>query len=350
MIKSMLIEMKKVRKVRTEELDYKLPKELIAQKPIFPRDEAKLMILNRKTKLIEHSQFNKIDKFFKKGDVLVFNKSKVFSARIFGKSGTGKKVEIVFLEETKDREWEIIIGGKIKNGETIEFTADLVGEVVRNKFIKLKINKKKDDLYKYLDKHGKMPLPPYIKREANKKDRDDYQTIYAEKIGSAAAPTAGLHFTEGLVKKLKNKGVQIEYVTLHVGLGTFAPIRSNKVEDHNIHSEYFELDKTTSARLNKAKKENRRIVACGTTTVRVLESCVKKGEVKPRNGVTKLFIYPGYKYKFVDRIITNFHTPKSSLLALIYAFYGEEETKKAYKEAIKNKYRFFSYGDGILIL
>lgn len=336
--------------MRTADLDYKLPKELIAGEPAYPRDSARLMVLNRKNNYIEHSLFTELPNYLKEGDVIVFNKSKVFPARIFGENSKRKKVEVVFLEEISNKKWEIIIGGKVNNNEIIIFPNNLRGIVRKNKKNIIEINKNKKELFNYLDKNGKMPLPPYIKREANEKDKTDYQNIFANMVGSAAAPTAGLHFTNKLMSNLKKKGVQLEYVILHVGLGTFAPVKVEKVEDYDIHSEYFEIDKKTASRLNAAKKEGRRIIACGTTSVRVLESCSKNGYIEPRKEHTKLFIYPGYNFEYIDGIITNFHTPKSSLLALVYAFYGGEKTKKAYKEAIEKRYRFFSYGDGMLII
>lgn len=336
--------------MKTRELDYKFPNELIAEKPASPRDSARLMLIDQKKGSIKHSDFFHLDEFLKKGDVLIFNKSKVFPARVYGKNEKGKIVEVLFLEEVAPKTWEVIIGGRVNNGETIELGHGLTGTFRKNAIAYILVNKDKEKMFKYLNKYGQTPLPPYIKRKADKKDKLDYQNIFAEKVGSAAAPTAGLHFTNRLIKKLEKKGVQLEYVTLHVGLGTFAPVRTENLEDHNIHSEYYEIDAGTAKRLSSAKNEGRRIIACGTTSVRVLESAIKNKGIKAQRGHTRLFIYPGYKFKFIDGLITNFHTPKSSLLGLVYAFGGEDLIKNSYKEAISKKYRLFSYGDGMLIL
>jgi len=374
----------------TKKLDFNHPKGLIADRPASPRDAAKLLILDKRSGQIKHIKFSEIDQFLVPGDVLVLNETKVFAARCFGRKDTGGKVEVVFLSEEKPKVWEVLIGDKMQIGQKINFSKNFSGIVVERKKDSwmLAVDLSEKNVYKKLEKLGEMPLPPYIKRKAERKDKKDYQTVFAQKIGSAAAPTAGLHFTKRLIKKLEKKGVQIEYITLHVGLGTFAPIKTNKVEEHPIHSEYYEISREASQRLNQAKKEGRRIIACGTTVVRTLESVasachpglarselvesdpgsiLKKDSrwrlsratirggndnyyIKSGKGQTNLFIYPGYKFKIVDGMITNFHTPRSSLLALVYAFAGEENIKKAYAEAIKKKYRFYSYGDGMLII
>jgi S-adenosylmethionine:tRNA ribosyltransferase-isomerase len=336
--------------MKTSSLDYDFPKELIAKEPVQPRDAAKLMRVDKKTGRLSHLHFYDLEKILKPGDVLVFNQSKVFPARIFAQTSNDKKIEIVFLSEIKPGKWEVMVGGRIKDGEVLKFPAGLEGAIRKGKVITLNLPKKKKELYKYLEKHGQMPLPPYIKRKATKRDNFDYQNVFANEVGSAAAPTAGLHFTESLIEKLKNYGVQIEYITLHVGLGTFAPIRTEEIREHKIHSEYFEIDSKTADRLNLAKTEKRRIIACGTTSVRVLEAASENGMLEPQKKETSIYIYPGYKFKFVDGLITNFHTPRSSLLALVYAFSGESLMRKAYQEAIKKKYRLFSYGDGMIIL
>jgi S-adenosylmethionine:tRNA ribosyltransferase-isomerase len=282
---------------------------------------------------------------------LVLNQTKVFPARIFGTKESGGKVEVVFLSESKPRIWEVIIGGKVTDGQTITFSDGFLG-VVRKKegatFIE--VAQDKFELFSILEKLGQMPLPPYMKRGATKEDKQDYQTVFAKQTGSAAAPTAGLHFTDKLLQKLQELGVQIEYVTLHVGLGTFAPVKTEVLEDHPIHSEYYEIEPDVAERLNLAKKEGRRIVACGTTVVRTLESAAQTGKIVAAKKETKLFIYPGYEFRAVDAIITNFHTPKSSLLGLVFAFAGDSNVKAAYQHAIDEKYRFFSYGDGMLVI
>jgi S-adenosylmethionine:tRNA ribosyltransferase-isomerase len=332
-------------------LDFTLPKELIAQKPAHPRDAAKLLILDKKNGDIKHSTFRDITDYLLPSDVLVFNKTKVFPARIYGDKKTGGKVEVVFLNEVSPKIWEVMIGGKAKGGESVRFTGDFFGIVLPKEgdVARIKVNKNKGDVLALLEKYGETPLPPYIKRGFEGKDKSEYQTVFAEKIGSAAAPTAGLHFTKALIEKIKKKGIRAEYITLHVGLGTFAPVKTSRVEDHPIHTEYYEIDKKTADRINRAKKDGRRIIACGTTVVRCLESAMENGRIKPQKTDTDIYIYPGYNFKIIDGIVTNFHTPRSSLLALVFAFAGEKNMKRAYQIAIKAKYRFFSYGDGMLI-
>ena len=333
--------------MKTSSLDYTLPSELIANRPISPRDSARMMVINRSSKKITESVFSDIGSFLKPGDVLVFNKSKVFPARIFGKTKKRKNVEVLFLREVSPGKWEILIGGRTKNDEEINFGHQFRGRIKKEKEIILETDRSQKEVFSFLEKYGTVPLPPYIKRRATVRDKTDYQNIFARSVGSAAAPTAGMHFTKDLLANLKKSKVQIEYVTLHVGLGTFAPIRANKVEEHQIHEEYFEIDQQTKERILEAKSKGRRIIACGTTSLRVLESL--NGGLDAERGITNIFIYPGYKFKLVDGLITNFHTPKSSLLALVWAFGGKQLMKKAYRLAIKKKHRFFSYGDGMLI-
>lgn len=283
--------------------------------------------------------------------MIVFNKTKVFPARIEAQKETGGKLEVLFLSAVEPKKWQVMIGGKVTEAQKIIITKKLIGIVKKTKQATfLTVNLSKLEVFEELESYGKTPLPPYIKRTADKNDQKEYQTVFAEKIGSAAAPTASLHFTKELLKTIKDHGVQIEYVTLHVGLGTFAPVKTEKVEDHPIHSEYFEIDEPTANRINKAKADGRRIIACGTTVVRTLEAAAQTGSLVAQKTETKLFIYPGFKFQIVDGMITNFHTPKSSLLALVFAFAGKENIRNAYAHAIKNKYRFFSYGDGMLIL
>lgn len=332
--------------MKLSQLDYKLPKELIAQFPISPRDHSRLMVIDRKSGEILHKHFYDLPKFLNKNDVLVFNKTKVFPARIFGKKETGGKVEVLLLKNISEYTWEVITKPGIDVDEKIIFDSfnlkiiERNGKVAIGEFDLTYIN-----LLKTLEKIGHTPLPPYINsKESEENLRKEYQTVYAEKLGSAAAPTAGLHFTKRLINEIKKMGVQMEYVTLHVGLGTFEPVHEETLEKHKIHEEYFEVSDDTYERLVEAKRKGKRIIAVGTTTVRVLESLPK------RKGYTDIFIYQPYKFKFIDCLITNFHLPKSTLLALVYALAGEELIKKAYKTAIMEKYRFFSFGDAMLLI
>lgn len=332
--------------MKISELNYSLPKSLIAQSPSSPRDHSRLMVVDKETGKITHKHFYDLPHYLNSNDVLVFNKTKVFPARIYGKKITGGKIEVLLLNNIDEYTWEAIAKPGLKISQRILFDGFECLVISRNeKVITVKFDISYLKLLKALEQKGKTPLPPYI--NSNEKEeslRKKYQTVYAEKIGSAAAPTAGLHFTKNLLSKLKKKGVQMEFVTLHVGLGTFEPVKEEILEEHKIHSEYFEVDEDTFKRINKAKEKGKRIIAVGTTTVRVLESFPK---VK---GSTKLFIYPPYYFRLVDGLITNFHLPKSTLLALVFAFLGKNKTKNAYKEAVKRKYRFFSFGDAMFIL
>lgn len=333
-----------------KELDYKLPPSLIAERPASPRDGARLMVLDRANKKIKHLKFFEIDKVLKPGDVLVFNNSKVFSARIAAKREDGKTIEVLFISEVSDFKWEVLIRGRVKDGQLLRLNGGLKVTIKKGEITVALVSLKKSDFFRYLNKYGQVPLPPYIKRLTRREDKINYQNVFAKKIGSAAAPTAGLHFTNRLLKKLKNKGIKIEYITLHVGLGTFAPIREAMVEQHQIHTEHFEIKEDVAKRLNLAKKNGQRIIACGTTSLRALESASRSSIIKEKSGETDIYIYPGYKFRFVDGLITNFHTPRSSLLALVFAFGSTEYVKKAYQLAIRKKYRFFSYGDGMIIV
>ncbi len=363
--------------MRLSDFDYNLPKELIAQESVKPRDHSRLLVLDKGNGNIEHRHFYDIADYLQKGDVLVLNNSKVFPARLIGgKKGTGGKIEVFLLHKVgkyqiplipfirragkeKGEVWQCLVGGKgKKNISEIEFKG-MKARLLKNNedgtwdvwFDKIGKN-----LMDIVHKIGQTPLPPYIKRDAEKnlkKDIKTYQTIYADekKIGSVAAPTAGLHFTKELVQKLKKKGVIFEYVTLHVGLGTFAPVKTDNILEHKMHSEWVEIKKKTIEKVMKVKKEKRRVIAVGTTSVRSLETYFSspKKEVKDWQGWTSIFIYPGYEFKVLDAMITNFHLPKSTLLMLISAFAGRDNIKKAYEAAIKEKYRFFSYGDVMFI-
>lgn len=340
--------------MKTEDFNYDLPEELIAQTPLAKRDDSKLMVLNRKTGEIKHEIFHNIINYLNKGDVLVLNDTKVMPARIIGeKKDTGAIIELLLLKNIGNNRWEVLVkpAKRIKVGTTISFgngaleaTCTKIGEEgIRE--VDFSYN---GIFYEILDKLGSMPLPPYIKEKLQDKDR--YQTVYAKNIGSAAAPTAGLHFTKELLQEISNKGIKICYITLHVGLGTFRPVNVEDVTTHKMHSEFYQMTKEVADELNRAKQENRRIVSVGTTSTRTLETIMtKEGTFKETSGWTDIFIYPGYKFKAIDAQITNFHLPKSTLIMLVSAFTSKEIILNAYKEAVKNKYRFFSFGDAMLI-
>lgn len=339
--------------MKTSEFDFDLPKELIAQTPLNDRTQSKLLILHKNSGEIEHRHFYDIVDQLKPGDVLVRNNTRVIPARLYGtKEGTGAHVEVLLLKQENDI-WECLVGNaKVVKLDTIilfgegELKAQCVE--VQDKGIR-KFKMIYDGIfYEILEKLGNTPLPPYIKEKLE--DPERYQTVYAKVQGSAAAPTAGLHFTEELFDKIKKKGVEILDVTLHIGLGTFKPMDTEEVLDHHMHSEFFIMNEETAARLNLAKKEGRRIIAIGTTSTRVLESVMKKyGTFKACTEETDIFIYPGYKYEAIDALITNFHLPKSTLVMLVCALAGKENIFKAYQEAIDRQYRFFSFGDSMFI-
>lgn len=341
--------------MKVSEFNYELPEELIAQIPIKNRDESRLMVLNRKKHTIEHKTFKDIIEYLKPGDVLVRNNTKVIPARIYGKKETGAKVEFLLLKNIKEDIWETIVrpGNKLHVGTKVVFGDNVLQaeilEVLPGGTRKVKFYYK-GIFNEILDEIGLMPLPPYIHEELKEKDR--YQTVYAKYNGSAAAPTAGLHFTSELLEKLQEKGIEIANVTLHVGIGTFRPVKEDNVEEHEMHSEHFYIKKEDCDKINNAKKEGRRVIAVGTTSCRVLETIAEDstGFVKPIEEDTKIFIYPGYKFKCIDGLITNFHLPQSTLLMLVSALAEKEYILKAYEEAVKEKYRFFSFGDAMLIM
>lgn len=337
------------------EFDYELPEELIAQTPIKKRDESRLMVLNRKEQTIEHKIFKDIINYLKPGDVLVRNNTKVIPARLYGKKETGAKVEFLLLNNIEGDIWESIVrpGNKLHVGAKVIFGDG----ILEAKILEVmpggtrKVEFKYDGIFnEILDKIGLMPLPPYIHESLKEKDR--YQTVYAKYDGSAAAPTAGLHFTPELLEKIQEKGVEIANVTLHVGIGTFRPVKEDTVEAHKMHSEHFYIKQEDVDKINKAKQEGRRVIAVGTTSCRVLESLADEntGMVKSIEDDTEIFIYPGYKFKCIDGLITNFHLPQSTLLMLVSALAGKEFVLKAYNEAVKEKYRFFSFGDAMFIM
>ena len=340
--------------MKVSEFNYDLPEELIAQTPIEKRDESRLMVLNKEKQTIEHKKFKDIINYLKPGDVLVRNNTKVIPARLYGNKETGANVEFLLLNNIEGDIWESIVrpGNKLHIGTKVTFGDGLLEaeilDIMPGGTRKVKFNY--DGIFnEILDKIGLMPLPPYIHEELKQKDR--YQTVYAKYDGSAAAPTAGLHFTEDLLKQLEKKGIIIANVTLHVGIGTFRPVKEETVEEHKMHSEHFYIKQEDVEKINNAKKNGNRVIAVGTTSCRVLESIADdEGFVKETEGDTKIFIYPGYKFKCLDGLITNFHLPQSTLLMLVSALAGKEYIMKAYEEAVKEKYRFFSFGDAMLII
>ena len=339
--------------MKVTDFDYDLPEELIAQVPIDKRDASRLMILDRKKQTIEHKIFTDVIDYLDKGDCLVINNTKVIPARLYGKKSTGANVEFLLLKRLEGDIWESIVrpGNKLKPGTKVTFGDGILDaeilDVLTDGTRKVKFTY--DGIFnEILDKIGLMPLPPYIHTELKEKDR--YQTIYAKYEGSAAAPTAGLHFTEELLDKIEKKGIKIAKVTLHVGIGTFRPVKEENVEEHQMHSEHFYITKEEADKINKAKQNNKRVISVGTTSCRVLESISdENGLVHPCEDDTSIYIYPGYKFKCIDGLITNFHLPKSTLLMLVSALAGREYILKAYTEAVKEKYRFFSFGDAMFI-
>ena len=340
--------------MEVKEFYYDLPEELIAQVPIKKRDESRLMVLDRESKTIEHKIFKDILDYLKPGDCLVRNNTKVIPARIYGKKETGANVEFLLLNNIEGDIWESIVrpGNKLHIGTKVIFGDGLLKAEILDTMEggTRKVKFYYDGIFnEILDKIGLMPLPPYIHEELKEKDR--YQTVYAKFRGSAAAPTAGLHFTEELLQQIKEKGVEIANVTLHVGIGTFRPVKVDKIEDHHMHSEHFYIKKEDADKINNAKKNGGRIISVGTTSCRVLESIAdENGFVKEIESDTSIFIYPGYKFKCIDSLITNFHLPESTLLMLVSALAGKDYIMKAYEEAVKEKYRFFSFGDAMFIL
>ncbi len=357
--------------MKTSDFDYYLPKELIAQSPIEPRDASRLMVLDRRTGAIEHRTFRDLADYLAVGDVLICNESRVVPARLFGrKVPTGGKVELLLVAKRGEQVWEVLTKGrKVRVGTQVELDRDggkgLVGEVVEQAGEGARLIEFESPIEPLLDELGVVPLPPYIHEPLEEPER--YQTIYARVKGSVAAPTAGLHFTPQLMKELEVKGVEFAFVTLHIGLDTFRPVRTEKVEDHPMHSEYCQLSPEVAEQINRAKAEGGRIIAVGTTSVRVLETTIRpKSKIQspksnsnlqpgtcnlePFSGWTDLFIYPGYQFRAVDALITNFHLPRSTLLMLVAAFTGKELIDRAYREAIQRGYRFYSFGDAMLIL
>lgn len=337
------------------EFYYDLPEELIAQTPIEPRNHSRLMKIDCKSGEIEHRHFYNLCDYLKKGDLLVMNDSRVLPARLYGiKEGTGACVEFLLLEQKGDKIWEVLVrpGKKAKPGARFSFgDGRLKAEIIEtveggNRIAKFECE---GNFFTTLEDIGQMPLPPYIKEKLNDKER--YQTVYSKELGSAAAPTAGLHFTKEMLAELEQKGVKLAYVTLHVGLGTFRPVKEDNVLEHKMHSEHYHLPKETADLIKQTKEEGGRVIAVGTTSCRTLESVgTFFDEIDEHEGYTDIFIYPGYEFKVIDGLITNFHLPESTLIMLVSAFLGYENTMNAYKIAVDEKYRFFSFGDAMIII
>lgn len=337
------------------EFYYDLPEELIAQTPIEPRNFSRLMKIDRKSGEIEHRHFYNLCDYLKKGDLLVMNDSRVLPARLYGiKEGTGACIEFLLLEQKGDKLWEILVrpGKKAKPGARFSFgDGRLKAEIIEtveggNRIAKFECE---GNFFTALEEVGQMPLPPYIKEKL--KDKERYQTVYSKELGSAAAPTAGLHFTKEMLAELENMGVKLAYVTLHVGLGTFRPVKEDNVLEHKMHSEHYHLPKETADLIKQTKAEGGRVIAVGTTSCRTLESVgTFFDDMDEHEGYTDIFIYPGYEFKVIDGLITNFHLPESTLIMLVSAFLGYDKTMNAYKIAVDEKYRFFSFGDAMLIV
>ena len=340
--------------MRVEDFDYNLPEELIAQTPLKKRDSSRLLVLDKKTGNIEHKKFTDIIDYLEKGDTLVLNDTKVLPARLIGiKEETNAVIEVLLLKNIENDDWECLVkpARRIKVGTIVSFgEGKLKAECIKEADEGIRHFRLLYDgiLMEILDELGTMPLPPYIHEKLE--DQSRYQTVYAKEIGSAAAPTAGLHFTNELLKKIEDKGINIAFITLHVGLGTFRPVSVEKVEDHEMHSEYYQMSKEVADLLNKTRENNKKIISVGTTSTRTLETIMTKyNEFRECSGWTNIFIYPGYKFKGIDNLITNFHLPKSTLVMLVSALAGRENILNAYSEAIKEKYRFFSFGDAMYI-
>lgn len=341
--------------MKLNDFDFNLPEELIAQEPIARRDMSRLMVLHKDDGKIEHRIFKDVISYLNPGDCLVLNNTRVLPARLYGqKEGTGGKIEVLLLKRIEKDKWEVLVkpGKKAKDGSWIVFGNGELKALVKShtpdggRILEFKYEGIFEEV---LDRLGEMPLPHYIKKKLE--DRERYQTVYSKVEGSAAAPTAGLHFTKELLNDIQNKGVSIAYVTLHVGLGTFRPVKAENIEEHNMHSEYYTIDEAAADAVNRTKGNGGRIISVGTTSTRTLESAVgPDGRVKAQSGWTDIFIYPGYNFKVVDCLITNFHLPKSSLVMLVSALAGREKVLDAYKKAVEEKYRFYSFGDAMLIV
>lgn len=350
-----MIEKKK--KYKLADFDYSLPSKFIAEYPTTRRDQSKLLVLHRDTGEIEHKKFYEVTDYMRKNDLLLVNNTRVFPARLFAtKDKTEAKVEVFLLRELNENLWEVMVrpARKVRIGNKLELAPNVFCDVIDNTVSGGRVVRfewEGDDIYSVIDRIGISPLPPYIKREPEKRDKIRYQTVYADKRGAVAAPTAGLHFTQGLLDKIERKGVKKEVVTLHIGLGTFRPVQVEDLNRHQMDSEYFEVSLDTAMAINNTRKKRRKVIAVGTSTVRAIETVAVSGfQVSPKRGWTDKFIYPPYKFQMIDTMITNFHQPQSTLLMMVSAFAGRDLILKAYKEAKKKNYRFLSYGDAMLIL
>lgn len=331
---------------------YDLPKELIAQTPVEPRNSSRLLVLNKETGGTEHKHFYDLIDYLKKGDCLVLNNTRVLPARIFGtRTDTGSVVEFVLLKQLENNRWECLAGPgkKAKQGKEFKFSDELSAVVAEvkddgNRIMEFVFN---GNFFEILDRVGQMPLPPYITEKL--KDKERYQTVYSDELGSAAAPTAGLHFTKEMLKEIAEKGVNVVYVTLHVGLGTFRPVKEEEITEHKMHSEWYHISGETADIVNKTKENGGRVICVGTTSCRTVESATVNGKLQAESRNTDIFIYPGYKFKCMDALVTNFHLPESTLIMLVSAFAGYETTMETYKSAVREKYRFFSFGDAMFI-
>jgi len=338
--------------MKTSDFSFDLPAELIAQYPPEVRGTSRMMVLDRSTGTFTDRHIKDVVDYFGPDDIMVVNNTKVRKARLYGKSATGGTVEFFLLDPAGDRKWSVICKKSRKQtvGKTYDFPNGVMGTIIRDdgdsKLLEFSVPI--DDTY--LDTFAHVPLPPYIKRSDEEADSDRYQTVYAKNLGSVAAPTAGLHFTDEILQDIRNKGTQVLEVTLHVGAGTFFPVRTENIEDHKMHTECYTISREVADILNKGKKEGRRITAVGTTSMRTLESACTGGMIQDGSSSTSIFIYPGYQFKFVDRLFTNFHTPESTLLMLVSAFAGRDLIMQAYRHAVEERYRFFSYGDCMIIL
>ena len=350
-----MIEKKK--KWKLADFDYPLPEKYIAQYPATRRDQSKLMIVHKETGEIEHKKFSNLPDYLRKNDLVIMNNTKVFPARLYAnKDRTEAKVEVFLLRELENDLWEVMVrpARKVRIGNKLMFTKNVFCDVIDNTISGgrvVRFEYEDEDIYNIIDRVGISPLPPYIKRESDAKDKIRYQTVFAEKRGAVAAPTAGLHFTDGLIKRIHAKGAKSAYTTLHIGLGTFRPVQVEDLNRHQMDSEYFEVSPETSLLINETKKKRRSVIAVGTSSVRSLETVAVSGfQVSPKRGWTDKFIYPPYDFKMVDGMITNFHQPKSTLLMMVSAFADRDLIMKAYREAKKKNYRFLSYGDAMLIM
>ncbi len=339
--------------MKVADFDYDLPEELIAQHPLEPRDSSRLMVLNRENEGVGHHVFHDLPQYLHAGDVLVLNTTRVIPARLIGEKETQAKIEFLLLKRLEQDNWEVLVkpGKRLKVGQKVSFgNGLLMGELLEimpdgNRRVKFHYEGVFEEV---LDRLGTMPLPPYITEQLE--DQGRYQTVYAQEKGSAAAPTAGLHFTPELLDKLKSQGVEIVDILLHVGLGTFRPVQVEEIDEHKMHSEYYRVTEEAARQINRAKDEGRRVIAVGTTVIRTLETVGREGRVQPGEGWTDIFIYPGYKFKIADALITNFHFPRSTLLMLVSAFAGQDFILRAYRLAVQERYRFYSFGDAMLII